>query len=316
MSERSMKNFLDYASKRYYEGTPVLSDAEFDRLAETYSYHEVGYAITDGVPHLHKMYSLQKVFSEEDLPSDIETYIRTPKLDGAAISLSYINGQLALGLTRGDGNIGKDITEKMEHVVPKWLSGHDGIIQIVGEVVFPKVIMNARNYAAGTLNLKDVEEFKDRVFYEGLKFVAYDVMPRVSMTYETTLEFLERKGFNTVSNFIHEDYPTDGWVYRKNNNTEYERMGYTSHHPRGSIALKEQKEGVVTTLTDVKWQVGKSGAVSPVGILEPVNIDGAVVSRATLHNIAYIESLELEIGCQVEVIRSGEIIPRILRRVF
>ena len=95
----------------------------------------------------------------------------------------------------------------------------------------------------------------------------------------------------------------------------FEKMGYTAHHPRGAFALKEQKEGVVTKLLDVKWQVGKSGVLSPVAILEPVIIGDAEVSRATLHNIEYIQGLGLEIGCSVEVIRSGEIIPRILRRV-
>ena len=88
-----------------------------------------------------------------------------------------------------------------------------------------------------------------------------------------------------------------------------------AHHPRGAFALKEQKEGVITELLDVVWQVGKSGVVSPVAILRPVEVGEALVSRATLHNIEYIRSLNLEIGCNVEVIRSGEIIPRIVRRV-
>ena len=92
-------------------------------------------------------------------------------------------------------------------------------------------------------------------------------------------------------------------------------MGYTAHHPRGAFALKEQKEGVITELLDVVWQVGKSGVVSPVAILDPVEVEGAIVGRATLHNIEYIRSLDLEIGCKVEVIRSGDIIPRIVRRV-
>jgi len=90
-------------------------------------------------------------------------------------------------------------------------------------------------------------------------------------------------------------------------------MGYTSHHPRGAYALKEQQEIQQTILKDVIWQVGKSGQVSPVAVLEPVEIGGAIVQRATLHNISYIEDLGLEIGCRVEVIRSGEIIPRIVR---
>ena len=93
------------------------------------------------------------------------------------------------------------------------------------------------------------------------------------------------------------------------------QLGHTSKHPRGAFALKEQAQGVATTLIDVVWQLGKSGVVSPVAILDPIDIGGATVSRATLHNIEYIRDLNLEIGCRVEVIRSGEIIPRIVRRI-
>ena len=92
-------------------------------------------------------------------------------------------------------------------------------------------------------------------------------------------------------------------------------MGYTAHHPKGAFALKEKQQGVITKLLDVIWQTGKSGIVSPVAILEPVIIGEATISRATLHNISYIRELGLEIGCQVEVIRSGEIIPRIVKRI-
>ena len=97
-----MKNFLDYASKRYYEGTPILSDAEFDHLADTYAFQEVGYTITDGVPHLHRMYSLQKVFSEEDLPSDIETYIPATEI-WEEISTLWPQSELAMSQPSAQG---------------------------------------------------------------------------------------------------------------------------------------------------------------------------------------------------------------------
>lgn len=308
-----MKEFLDKASRSYYEGTPIISDAEFDSLAERFGYNQVGYSVTDGIPHMFKMYSLQKVFSKADLPSDIEKYICTPKLDGAAVSILYTNGMLALALTRGDGNIGRDITEKMRALVPNTISLLE-TVQITGEVVAPKTIPNARNYASGALNLKSMEEFEQR----DLTFVAYDINHTVDeqgRLYEQTLFLLRDFGFSEVSTFNSDNYPTDGSVYRLNSYALFENMGYTSHHPRGAVALKEEKEGKVTKLVDVVWQVGKSGVVSPVAILDPIDIDGAIVSRATLHNIEYIRSLELEIGCNVEVIRSGEIIPRILRRV-
>lgn len=129
------------------------------------------------------------------------------------------------------------------------------------------------------------------------------------------MDYLYSQGFQVVTEFDTTNYPTDGTVYRIEDNSEYERLGCTSHHPRGAFALKTQKDGVPTKLLDVVWQVGKSGVVSPVAILEPVLIGDALVSKATLHNIEYIRGLDLEIGCTVEVIRSGEIIPRILRRL-
>ncbi len=96
---------------------------------------------------------------------------------------------------------------------------------------------------------------------------------------------------------------------------EFNRLGYTAHHPRGSFAYKTREAGVTTTLLDVEWNVGKSGAVTPVAILDPIVIDDATISRATLHNAGFIDALDLEIGCKVEVIRSGKIIPKIVRRV-
>jgi len=309
-----MKDFLDKASKHYYEGNPIISDAEFDSLADKFGYNGVGYSVTDGIPHLYKMYSLQKVFSEADLPSDIDNYFCTPKLDGAAVSILYVNGLLALSLTRGDGNIGRDITEKMRALVPNTISLLE-VIQVTGEVVAPKSIPNARNYASGALNLKDMNEFADR----DLTFVAYDfntqILKQGHQYDEHTLPTLRDFGFSEVSTFDSSNYPTDGRVYRVKSSDKFNRLGFTSHHPRGAVALKEEKRGKITKLLDVVWQVGKSGVVSPVALLDPVDIDGAVVSRATLHNIEYIRSLDLEIGCNVEVIRSGEIIPRILRRV-
>jgi len=305
-----MRDFLEKASLAYYSGAPIISDAEFDSLVAKYSYDQVGHVVTDGIPHLHKMYSLQKVFSIDDIPTPNSKYICTPKLDGAAVSLTYVNGHLALALTRGDGNLGRDITDKLETLVPNSIS-FKGEVFITGEVVCPSTVTNARNVAAGSLNLKDLEEFKTRP----LTFVAYDVQGVQYELYTEALSLLAQEGFNTVDTFDYANYPTDGMVYRINSRKSFDKMGHTAHHPRGAFALKEQKEGVHTELLDVVWQVGKSGVVSPVAILSPVEVEGAIVSRATLHNIEYIRSLELEIGCTVEVIRSGEIIPRILRRV-
>ena len=258
------------------------------------------------------MYSLQKYFDIAEAPNTSE-YVCTPKLDGAAVSLLYVNGHFALGLTRGDGNLGRDVTTKLEELVPAMLP-MKGSVQITGEIVLPSFVPNARNAAAGLLNVKDIHEFRQRS--QDLLFVAYDIQFENDYTdYKSVMYALAHEGFNVVTDFDATDYPTDGLVYRLRDQKAFKKMGYTAHHPRGAFALKEQKEGVTTELLDVVWQVGKSGVVSPVALLDPVEVEGALVGRATLHNIEYIRSLDLEIGCKVEVIRSGDIIPRIVRRV-
>lgn len=313
-----MSKFLDYAAKMYYEGTPVISDQEFDTLADKTNYASVGYSGGD-IEHPYRMYSLQKKVVGDQLLLTDKTMVWSPKLDGAAVSLSYVSGHLLLALTRGDGIKGKDITDKMKHIVPNKLysklskvySGR--LVQITGEVVAKKEIPNARNYAAGSLNLKDIEEFKTRE----LKFIAYGIQPSLSdITWSGDMQWLrDYDEFSTVIDSDWNEYPHDGKVARIDDIWEFDKMGYTAHHPKGAFALKEQQEGVVTELLDVVWQVGKSGVVSPVAILDPIMIGDANITKATLHNISYIRELGLEIGCKVEVIRSGEIIPRVVKRI-
>lgn len=307
-----MQTFLDAASKAYYEGTPILSDAEYDALCERVGADPLGYKSDFKFSHLYPMYSLQKVYPGDDhsFSSSQGPTVVTPKLDGAAVSMRYFNGELVLGLTRGDGKKGVDITEKLQHLVPTSIP-IEGTVQITGEVVCPKSIPNARNVAAGSLNLKNLEEFKTRP----LKFIAYDIQPKVYTLWSEDLGTVKDSGIDIITQSDWKEYPHDGQVFRLDNNIIYEEMGYTSRHPRGAFAFKKRAKGVITKLLDVVWQVGKSGVVSPVAVLKPVLIGDATVSRATLHNISYIENLELEIGCDVEVIRSGEIIPRIVRKV-
>ena len=186
-----MKDFLDRASKAYYEGTPVISDAEFDILSSHFDYKSVGHTITGGVPHFHRMYSLQNCFDLDKAPLSIDLCVKTPKLDGAAISILYIGGELSLALTRGDGRIGRDITDKVATLVPNTIK-REGIVQITGEVLAPKNIENSRNYAAGSLGLKGTEEFKTRP----LVFVAYDVSDNPFPLYIEMMEVLPYMGFN------------------------------------------------------------------------------------------------------------------------
>ena len=316
-----MKDVLDMACLAYYQdGDPILTDAQFDRLAELHNYHNVGYTPTDGIRHTYQMYSLQKCFDILEAPFGVlgTNVVLSVKLDGAAVALTYINGKLTQALTRGDGIHGKDILDKMRLIVPEYIQ-IKGIVQITGEVVAPETIENARNYAAGALNLKYLRDFMDReiLFYVHGMEDDGDYMGDVEYgdTWQTRMEFLKDQGFNTVHTHMTDGLPKDGLVYRINDTYDFIARGFTAKHPRGAFALKDKQKGVVTKLEDVKWQVGKSGVVSPVAILSPVKIGDATISRATLHNMDYILDLNLEIGCDVEIIRSGEIIPRVVRRV-
>ena len=313
---KELEAYLRLCNQAYVEGNPLIPDEVYDRLVEnTQLANEVGHIEVgeQRYTHPYQMYSLQKVFHGEDTEPDWfskHAHIMTTKLDGAAVSLTYIDGELHQALTRGDGKQGLDITDKMRFIVPRYIR-LEGLVQITGELVAPKTIPNARNYASGALNLKDVEEFKSR----DLTFIAYGVQPYVTDSWLHDMKLLSDTGIESITLSDYSMFPNDGKVVRVDSNSIFESLGYTSHHPRGAFALKKRQAGVITELLDVEWNVGKSGAVSPVAILSPCIIGDAIVSRATLHNIGYIEALKLEIGCNVEVIRSGEIIPRVVRRV-
>jgi NAD-dependent DNA ligase len=288
----------------------------YDRLDEQLHNQIVGY--TGGKKkHAYQLYSLEKFYVGEKLPNRrFLDSVETPKLDGANISAVFVNGELIQVVTRGDGIQGEDITNKFVSDgfcgFPISIAGHIGVLQVTFEVCAYKTVPNSRNYASGALNLKDAEEFYTRELY----YIAHTVQGDVCKTFKEDMKYLHDKGFTTI--LCHpdfNDFPQDGRVVRENNNKLFEEFGYTQHHPRGAYAIKERKEGVVTKLLDVTWQVGRGGKVTPVAELEPCNIDGATVSRATLHNIAYIEALELDIGCMVEVQRMGEIIPGVIRKV-
>lgn len=311
-------SLLVKASKAYYDGEPILSDEQFDYLADLVDFKGLGAKPTGEVKkHYKRMFSLQKYYAGEGkvpLADYLGFKYQSPKLDGAAIAALYIDKQLVQVLTRGDGIEGRDITEKFlfssKPVLPKQIE-LDGIVQVTGEITTTSDVENARNYASGALNLIDINEFNSRDLY----FTAYGLYPE-NQTYEHDLEVLRLNSFKTVAD---EDwcakFDTDGIVIRINDNEDYNSLGHTSKHPRGAYAIKERKFGAITTLLDVEWQVGKSGKVTPVAILEPCKIGDSTVARATLNNIAFIESLGLEIGCKVEVQKMGDIIPGIIRRL-
>lgn len=311
-----IKTYLDHAATAYYAGTPVMSDEAFDRLAEVSGYGKVGAKQHENVKaHYHQMYSLQKYYEGEGAkPLPGYKTVATPKLDGAAMSLLYIDGRLVMALTRGDGVEGQDITDKVSKhggLVPT-TTERPGVFQVIGEVVAPKHIENSRNYASGSLNLKDAEEFKTRA----ITFFAYGVFPYYHDTFSEDMRGLAELGFNTVYDpEIHNIYDCDGIVQRINDNATFESLGYTALFPRGAYAIKERKAAVETQILAVEWGVGKSGKVTPVAILKPIYIGDKLVSRATLNNPGFIEMLNLCIGDTVGVVLNGEIIPGIAYKV-
>lgn len=308
--------FLDHASTQYYVGTPVISDLHFDQLAQSVNYNKVGASLPGAkVRHMYPMFSLQKHYQDEGV-SPLQEYpslSSSPKLDGAAVSHLYVDTYYVRSVTRGDGVEGTDITDKFadSKLIPMRIPV-PGVVQITGEVCAPKHIENARNYAAGALNLKSVAEFKTRA----VEFFAYAVFPYLTSTYNEDMGQLSGFGFGTIKDSeIYNIYPCDGIVFRVNSNELFDSLGFTSKHPRGAYALKERQQAVETQILGVEWQVGKSGKVTPVAVLAPVMIGDAEVSRATLNNVGFIETLGIEIGDTVAVVRAGMIIPQILHKV-
>jgi DNA ligase (NAD+) len=314
---KRIHTLLDKAWVAYDKGFPFMSDADFNTLAKKYNYTEFGSLPEVKAKHLYKMYSLQKVFDDDPEPSTMQgTTVSSPKLDGAAISLIYVDGTLVKGITRGrDGIEGEDITANVYPLVPNTIN-LDGEIQITGEVVCPKDIDNARNYASGAIRMKDMQEYKNRI--PNLNFIAYNIQPFHSETYIDDMILVEELGITTIlKDDLEELYRTDGEVFRINDNKVFNELGYTAKHPRGAYArkMREDVEIKETVLRNVIWGVGRTGKVTPVALFDTIVIDDANISQATLHNVGFIEEMKLEIGDTILVTRSGGIIPKVIGKL-
>lgn len=322
MTYDELKELVKHHCKLYYDlSAPELSDADFDILYDKLEQVEAaqGWVAFDSptvkvggkagkVAHPYKLYSLKKVYDVAEVDSIFD--IKTPKIDGANITLVYKRSKLVLALTRGNGEYGDNIVHLATHIsnIPKNTNTDYDLVVVNGECVTDNTVENFRNYVSGALGLKSAEEFKSR----NIKFIAHDMLG-VSINYTNRMTILKNMGFTTVLDDVSK-YPTDGVVYRLNSYADSSRLGYTAKYPRFAVALKPRGLSVVTTtLQAVEWAIGRTGTVNPTGVISPVVIDDAVISRVTLHNIGIIEEHSLGLGDTIEIERAGGVIPKFIR---
>ena len=278
-----------------------------------------------------------------------------PKIDGLSISLRYEHGKLVRGATRGDGTEGEDVTPNVRRVkdIPARIAGHGApqACEIRGEVYMTRsdflqlnarqlaaglaVFANPRNSAAGSLRQLDAEVTAARP----LRFFAYAWGEMSTLPAETQwhmLEWLNERGFptNPLARLCHGleellefhqrmeleramlDYDIDGVVYKVNRLDWQERLGVVGRDPRWALAHKFPAQKAMTVVKAIELQVGRTGALTPVAKLAPVNVGGVVVSNATLHNEDYIRELDARIGDTVTIQRAGDVIPQVLAVVL
>ncbi|MDP3274492.1 MAG: NAD-dependent DNA ligase LigA [Deltaproteobacteria bacterium] len=291
------------------------------------------------VRHRAKMLSLDKCYSHEELrswgTSFVGDVVVTPKFDGIACSIHYDeHGALTLAVTRGDGEMGENITANVRGIsdVPQAVSVHS--VEVRGEVymklsVFERFkaegFANPRNLAAGAIKQKDPA--KSRAY--GLSFAAYDLLGTDHATERAKMDALTAMGFVSVERRVFSqdkmvdgyedlaarrsalDFEIDGVVFKADRVDEQRRLGATSHHPRYAMAYKFQGDSGSTIVREIQWSVARSGAITPVALIDPVTLSGATVSRASLHNAGYISKLTLSKNATVVVMRRGGVIPNV-----
>lgn len=373
-----LKELIRYHDYKYYvKAQPEISDYEYDQLLKELIQLETAHpeCITKdsptqrvsgvplrefiSVPHRIPMLSLDNTYSIDELrefhqrivrwlsKEDIE-YVAEVKIDGVGVSLRYENGLFVQGLTRGDGEVGDDITLNLRtiHTIPLRLNKSINL-EVRGEVYMDKEgfkrfnqerisknespFANTRNATAGSLHLLDPNTVAQRplgIFIHSLGVVETQLF---KTHYETLMEFESLglvvnpnyklcKGIEEVIAYCQEceemreklNYDVDGMVIKVNYLEEQKKLGFTARSPRWAIAFKFTAKQATTLLKEIKVQVGRTGALTPVAILEPVTLVGAKISRATLHNEDEIKRMDIRVGDSVIVERSGDVIPKVI----
>lgn len=290
------------------------------------------------IEHNHPMLSLDKTKDINEVQKFIyyNDYIAMAKMDGLTCSLKYVNGKLVSAETRGNGFIGEDILHNALQVknIPKRINFKDELI-VDGEIIctyenfkeFESEYKNPRNFASGSIRLLDSKESSMR----RLSFIAWDCISGLEEVEKLSTKLLKLNilGFtvvpfmageysiddtiSTIQSIAQEaGYPIDGIVYKYDIISEYEAAGKTDHHFKGGLAYKFYDEEYETILRDVEWTMGRTGVLTPVALLEPINIDGSEVSRASLHNISIMDELRIRYqDTKVMVYKANMIIPQI-----
>ena len=370
-----IKKILRHNELYYSKDKPLITDQEYDNLKKSildlekkYKYlshknspsKNIGFKPSKNFKkqkHKVPMLSLSNIFNKEDLENfekKIKNYLDfnqiqkfeysvEPKIDGISASLTYVNGNLELGVSRGDGYEGELITENLKTIndIPKKinLKGFPKNIEIRGEVYINKSdfenlkekFANPRNAASGSLRQKESIETKKIP----LKFIAYTFGLFEDNYFNKQSEFLnslEKWGFKTskynkvISNIDeliknHEafekkryelEYDVDGLVYKLNNLKLQSRLGFVGNAPRWAAAHKFSAASSFSKILNIEIQVGRTGALTPVAKVKPVNIGGVLVSNATLHNEDEIKKKDIRIGDIVKIERAGDVIPHVV----
>lgn len=366
-----------YAKEYYTQDNPTVSDSQYDQLYRELvelekqhpenilpnsPTHRVGGLVLEGFEkyqHEYPLYSLQDAFSKEELiafdkrvKAEFPTaaYMAELKIDGLSVSLTYVNGVLQVGATRGDGNIGENITENLKrvHDIPLHLD-QSLDITVRGECYLPKEsfeainiekrangeqeFANPRNAAAGTLRQLNTGIVAKRKL---ATFLYQEASPTQKETQDDVLKELESYGFSVnhhrlisssmekIWDFIQTiekdrvslPYDIDGIVIKVNSLAMQEELSFTVKAPRWAIAYKFPAEEKEAEILSVDWTVGRTGVVTPTANLTPVQLAGTTVSRATLHNVDYIAEKDIRIGDTVVVYKAGDIIPAVLNVVM
>lgn len=373
----NLRATLRYHSDRYYnDDAPEIEDYEYDMMMRELKGLEEKYPEFDSadsptkrvggkadnsfasVEHTVRMESLQDAFSKEEIfdfdrrvkenVSDVH-YVVEPKIDGLSVSLEYVNGEFFRGSTRGDGNVGEDVSGNLRviHNIPLKLNHALPYIEVRGEVYMPKKsfdrlvdrqlindekpFKNPRNAAAGSLRQKDSEVAATR----GLDIFVFNIQQiegKDLHSHKESLDYLKELGFNTIPYYERVDdietafekvlqigekrgeleFDIDGAVIKVDDFSEREQLGSTAKFPKWAVAFKYPPEEKQTEILDIEITVGRTGKLTPTAVLSPVHLAGTTVSRATLHNQDFINEKGVNIGDIVTVRKAGDIIPEVL----